>query len=158
MSDTHYGTAPDEQTGGQIMTSLAIGTLMHTPAPSVSSTALLTEVVERLRQHRLTGMPVTDAENRVIGFVSERDCIHALLISSYHCEGDPAVSEVMQPAQCVSPHLSLVELAQRMSQTGQPRVYPVVENGVLVGLITRGQVLSALAENRLSCERPTRAA
>ncbi len=140
------------------MTSLAIGTLMRTPAPSVPSNALLTEVVERLRQHGLTGLPVTDADNRVIGFISERDCIHTLLISSYHCEGEPAVNEVMQPPQCLSPGLSLVELAQRMSEVGQPRVYPVVEDGVLVGLITRGQVLSALAENRLSCERPTRAA
>lgn len=140
------------------MSSLAIGSFMRTPAPFVHRDTPLNDVVQMLHLTRLTGLPVTDDRLHVVGFVSERDCIHALLVSCYHDEGDPLVSEVMKPAQCLAPHDSLIEVAERMAQIGAPRIYPVTEEGELVGLITRGQVLEVVAADRLHRDRPRTAA
>ena len=51
----------------------------------------LTEVVEVLLRQHMTGLPVVDDADRVVGFVSEQDCLRSLLVSSYHGEGSPRV-------------------------------------------------------------------
>lgn len=109
-------------------------------------------VVDALLQSGLTGLPVVDDEERVIGFVSEQDCIHSLLISSYHCEGAPRVNDVMhdQPAS-VREDDSVLALAQAM-ETDRPKIYPVVDNdGRYRGLIGRAHVLQALRSARQAC-------
>ena len=52
------------------MDSLAIGTIMRSPAPSVHRDTPLNDVVTLLRQQQLTGLPVTDDHLQVIGFIS----------------------------------------------------------------------------------------
>jgi CBS domain-containing protein len=50
----------------------------------------------------------------------------------------------------VKPDDSVVDLARRMGRD-KPKVYPVVDSGKLVGLITRGDVLKALRREVLAC-------
>lgn len=112
----------------------------------------LDAVVARLLENRLLGLPVVDQARRVVGFVSEQDCIHAILVSSYHCEGWPVVEEVMHAEPfTVAPDMLIVDLAQNMGKE-KPKVYPVVEKGVLVGIVTRGDVLRGLRDNRSECD------
>lgn len=109
----------------------------------------LTEVVRTLLEHHVTGLPVVDDQRRVLGFVSEQDCIHTLLVSNYHCEGEPVVDDVMfRKPVTVSPDLSVVDLAQNLG-AGKPKVYPVVDQGRLVGIVTRSAILAELA--RMGC-------
>lgn len=125
--------------------------IMQLRPPSVAGHTTLSEVVELLLRHRLSGVPVVADGGMVIGFVSEHDCLHQLLMSSYHCEGAPRVDEVMhRGVLSVDPEDSIVDLAQRLN-TQKPKVYPVVEGGRLVGLVTRTDVLKALADNRAEC-------
>ena len=46
----------------------------------------------------------------------------------------------------ISPEMSVIELANMM-QEGKPKVYPVVENKKLVGIISRREVLKAISDN-----------
>lgn len=125
--------------------------IMQVNPPAVTGKASLNEAVALLLRHHISGMPVIDAERRVVGFVSEHDCLHLLLMSSYHCEGAPTVEEVMHTgALTVQPDEGIVDLAQRM-ETLKPKVYPVVEEGRLVGLVTRRDLLKALADNLAMC-------
>lgn len=122
------------------------------PACYVLAGTPLNEVVEVLLQHKLLGLPVVNAQHQVIGFVSEQDCIHAILVSSYHCEGWPNVDEVMHDEPfTVAPDLLIVDLAQNMGKE-KPKVYPVVEHGLLAGIVTRGDVLRGLSANRAVCD------
>ena len=135
-------------------TSLLASSIMISPAPMIKANAALGEVVDTLIKHQLTGLPVVDDQNTVIGFVSEQDCIHAMLVSSYHCEGSPTVSDVMHnEVLSVSPDRSIVDSAQTMGKN-RPKSYPVIEDGVLLGLLTRGAILTALWESRASCDAP----
>ncbi|WP_148861209.1 CBS domain-containing protein [Marinobacter fonticola] len=108
----------------------------------------LTRVVETLLQNHVTGLPVVDAKRHVLGFVSEQDCIHSLLVTSYHSEGEPVVDDVMTKSPVtISPEEAVVDLAQRLERD-KPKVYPVVEGGRLLGIVTRTAILAALAKVR----------
>ncbi|SFX24162.1 CBS domain-containing protein [Marinospirillum alkaliphilum] len=112
------------------------------------------EAVTGLLQHKLPGAPVVDERGTLVGFVSEHDLLRQLLDSSYHSSSKSTVHEVMRTdVLSVDPDDSIIELAQTMSQPDKPKVYPVVENGKLVGSITRGLLLKALISNRSEAAR-----
>ena len=120
--------------------------IMISNPPSVTLGTELNFVVDKLLENQVLGMPVVDQEQRVVGFVSEQNCIRSLLLSSYHREGSTFVEEVMfdQPLT-VSPNDSIVDLAKRMTEN-KPKIYPVVENGKLVGLVHRSAVMQVLRD------------
>ena len=61
------------------------------------------------------------------------------------------MSDCMHPdVISVGPDTSIIELADMM-QVGKPKVYPVIDNGKLVGIITRRDVLRAVAKNLDDC-------
>lgn len=114
----------------------------------------LTRVVKTLLANHVSGLPVVDDHRKVLGFVSEQDCIHALLVSNYHSEGDPSVDDVMvKEPVTVSPEMSVVDLAQNLGH-GRPKVFPVVEGGRLVGIVTRTAILAELARAGYGIESP----
>ncbi|WP_092013678.1 CBS domain-containing protein [Marinobacter daqiaonensis] len=105
----------------------------------------LPAVVKHLLINHVTGLPVVDGNRKVVGFVSEQDCIHALLVSNYHGEGEPSVDDVMiSKPVTISPEMSVVDLAQNLGH-GKPKVYPVEDHGRLVGIVTRTAILAELA-------------
>lgn len=134
--------------------SILVRDVMKTPPPSVSDKVSIGEVIDALSRHNVLGLPVLNEFGSIVGFVSEQDCIHAMLVSSYHCEGAPNVKEVMRSeVVSVSPETSIVDLAENMDHN-RPKQYPVVEDGELVGLVTRRAILKALWENRAHCDLP----
>lgn len=127
------------------MNALRVSDVMSNHIMPVRCGTPLTKVVKALLENHITGLPVVDENRHLLGFVSEQDCIHALLVSNYHSEGDPIVDDVMflEPLS-VSPDTAIVDLAQKLG-SGKPKVYPVVEHGKLIGIVTRTAVLAALA-------------
>ncbi|MCC5809056.1 MAG: CBS domain-containing protein [Ectothiorhodospiraceae bacterium] len=131
------------------MRSLLVKDVMARHPPAIRLGTDLREVVNTLLGHHLTGLPVTDEADHVVGFVSEQDCLRALLVSSYHAEGDPKVEDVMHhPPLTVALDDSVVDVAEQML-TQKPKIYPVLDdNRRLAGMLTRNQVLRAV-KNRL---------
>ncbi|MBQ0746026.1 MAG: CBS domain-containing protein [Marinobacter sp.] len=131
------------------MGALRVSDIMSNHIEPIRCGTPLTRVVKALLENHISGLPVVDANRHLLGFVSEQDCIHALLVSNYHCEGDPVVDDVMfrEPLP-ISPGMAIVDLAQQLG-SGKPKVYPVVEHGKLIGIVTRTAVLAELA--RIGC-------
>ncbi|GAK86586.1 inosine monophosphate dehydrogenase-related protein [Vibrio ponticus] len=97
------------------------------------------------------GGPVVNENKEVIGFLSGQDLLDKLIKVSYYCQDTHIVSDCMYPdVLSVSPEMSVIDLAEMM-QVGKPKVYPVLENGKLVGIITRKDVLRAIAKNIDAC-------
>lgn len=122
------------------------------PAPlAFSADTNLLQVVQQLLATKSTGAPVIDSSRRVIGFISEQDCIKEILQGAFYCEDPPRAHSVMS-TQVLSftPATSVVEVAQTMIAK-HPKNYPVVEDGILVGMITRKDVLTALLDNDEDC-------
>ena len=103
------------------------------------------EAVECLLDSGQSGGAVINERGRLVGFLSEQDCIAQMIESCYYREQVCRVKDIMQaPALSVKPYMSVIELAQRLIHE-KPRVYPVVDDdGILVGSINRAAVLRAI--------------
>jgi CBS domain-containing protein len=127
------------------MESLNVSDHMNQRPVTFNAEMTVAEAVERLLQSRQTGGPVVDSHNKIIGFLSEQDCLVRMIESSYYREQVAHVKDVMRTEVIsVKPYLSVIELAQRML-TERPKVYPIVDDdGYLLGTINRSALLNAI--------------
>jgi CBS domain-containing protein len=127
------------------MESLQIKDYMTARPVALSATMTVAEAVELLLEKKQTGGPVLGIDKKVVGFLSEQDCIRQMIESSYYRERVCKVSEIMKTeVLSVKPYDSIIELAQLMTKQ-KPKIYPVVDDdGYLVGAIDRSSVLKAL--------------
>jgi acetoin utilization protein AcuB len=106
---------------------------------------------ERLAKYRINQLPVV-VNDKLVGIVTDRDVRDAYPSSLRLFYGKDidefgnshTVEEVMTyNVVAISPHTSLHEAAQRMRRQ-RFGALPVVENGHLVGIITRSDLLDAM--------------
>jgi CBS domain-containing protein len=135
------------------MQGITVGDVMARHPRAIKAGTSLPEVVDTLLAHHLPGLPVVNESNHVIGFVSEQDCLGHLLGDTYYDQGAPAVEDVMtREAMCVEPDHLLVDLAERMLKL-RPKTFPVVQEGQLVGMISRSLVVQTLRKDRDAMDR-----
>ncbi len=133
----------------------------HFERPLVARDCMATKVItfhpEQTVKHvmgvllkcNISGGPVVDDEMRLLGMISEIDCLRTLASGSYDhsdYETDRSVSEMMsRNIVSVSPEeevFAMVELFARHSV----RRLPVVEDGVVVGQVSRRDILRELSK------------
>ncbi|AMG04077.1 CBS domain-containing protein [Vibrio mimicus] len=133
------------------MDSLKVSDYMTTQAITFSPEMSLSAALEKVVRSDNMGGPVIDTQRHVVGFLSEQDLLDKLVHTSYHCQDTHIVSDCMhKEVLFVSPDTSIIELAAMM-KVGKPKMYPVVDEGRLVGIITRRDVLRALSKTLNSC-------
>ncbi|MFW8591365.1 CBS domain-containing protein [Glaciecola sp. 2405UD65-10] len=127
------------------MESLKVQDYMNRRAVKLLPSMPVAEAVERLLLSKQTGGPVVNSQNELIGFLSEQDCLSQMITSSYYREQVARVEDIMKtPVLSVQGNDSIIELAQMMIKE-KPKVYPVLdESGVLIGSISRSEVLNAI--------------
>lgn len=59
--------------------------IMQHRFPRISSDMSIAQLLPLLKRYHLNGVPVQD-NHRLVGFVSEHDCLPAQLNASYFCE------------------------------------------------------------------------
>lgn len=102
--------------------------------------------INRLLEHRISGAPVVDGQGRLIGLLSEGDCLRATLSGAYYESIGGTVSDYMsRDIECISPEASVIEVAERFLQGKLGRM-PVIADGRLIGQISRSDVLRAAKE------------
>jgi CBS-domain-containing membrane protein len=118
---------------------------MNRRAVSFTTEMPVAEAVERLLSANQAGGPVLDQRNKVVGFLSERDCIEQMITSSYYREQVARVKDIMATdVLCVKSYDSILEVAQRLI-SDKPKVYPVIDDdGYFEGTINRSNVLHAI--------------
>lgn len=136
------------------MSSILVKDYMQANAQAIPVTASVRDVVDHLLKWNVTGAPVVDEQRRVIGFVSEQDCIKDMLNSAFYAEDSDSVVRIMRrDVLSVAPDTSILEIAETMLGN-KPKNYPVVEQGKLVGLINRRHILQALKNHNGSYFSP----
>ena len=137
---------------------------------TVSTDTPVDEVVNTLRTHELPGVPVVDSEGRCVGIVTETDLVlpddegdlhipHYINLFGGTVFLEPlgrfeerlrkafastAEDMMTRDPQTVSPDTTVREAARIIHDSGHNRL-PVVDEGRLVGVVTRVDVLGALA-------------
>jgi CBS-domain-containing membrane protein len=114
--------------------------VMTTRVVAVSSDASYREMAALLRAHRVSGLPVVDADGIVVGVVSETD-----LLTRPLAPGRTAVDLMTRPAVTTSPDELVSTVARLMSRRKLRRVPVVDGRGRLVGIICRSDVLSVFS-------------
>jgi predicted transcriptional regulator len=102
------------------------------------------DAVRVLVDRRISGAPVIDKRGNIVGMLSEKDCMEVMLRAAYFEEAGGKVADYMSHgARTVNMEDSLVDVAKMFVKDAFRR-YPVVRDNVLVGQISRGDVLRAL--------------
>ena len=117
---------------------------MTTKLVTVTTDTEVMRAVHLLVDHDISGVPVVDAEGRLVGILTERDCIDVALNAGYFDEAGGSVADYMSRiVETAGPDDSLLDVADRFRNSSYRR-FPVVEDGKLIGLISRRDVLTAL--------------
>jgi CBS domain-containing protein len=133
------------------MESLKVKDYMTLQAVTFTPDMSLSAALEKVMNSNYLGGPVLNEKKEVIGFLSGQDLLEKLIKVSYYCQDTHIVSDCMHPeVLSVTSETSIIDLADMM-KVGRPKVYPVIDSGKLVGIITRRDVLRAVAKNIDDC-------
>ncbi len=116
--------------------------LMSAPVRTIRPETTIDEAQRVLLRYGHSGLVVVDAEAQLVGVISRRDIDIAL----HHGFGHAPVKGYMTTAvKTLSPDTPLAEIQQLMVNWDIGRL-PVLQNGQLVGIVTRTDVLRHLHE------------
>ena len=94
----------------------------------------------------ISGAPVMDEHGKLVGILTERDCMQVAMQADYHGIPGGLVRDHMSVSpQSVHPEESILKLAQLFFNNRFHR-YPVLDNGQLIGVISRRDVMRAMGE------------
>jgi len=131
--------------------------VMSTHVFAVRENATFKEIATRLHEQRVSAFPVLDDENKVIGVVSEADLLTKEALDSelpgvfrgmvHHREQAKAVAltaaDLMtKPAVTIGPDKPVAHAARLMYSRRVKRLPVTSEDGKLIGIVTRSDVLS----------------
>jgi CBS domain-containing protein len=116
--------------------SLVAGDIMSRDVVTASADMLVEDVAKLLAFHNISGMPVEDWDGTVIGVVSEVDVVDKV--------GDTIGDVMTHSVISVSESTRIEQIAALMADRKIRRV-PVLVNDRLVGLVTRADIVRALA-------------
>jgi CBS domain-containing protein len=109
---------------------------------TIEPTATIARVVEVLAEHRIGAVLVTDRADQLLGIVSERDIVRCLAANGERTLEMTAGQLMTRALQMAHPETTVAE-AMGMMTVGRFRHLPVMDSGVLVGLISIGDVVKA---------------
>jgi CBS-domain-containing membrane protein len=106
----------------------------------------LDHVIEQLITYKISGGPVVNDKNELIGIISEGDCIKHISDSMYYnmpmdsanTVGKNMVSEV----ETIDKNMNIFDAATKFISSKRRR-FPIVENGKLIGQISQKDILKA---------------
>jgi CBS domain-containing protein len=149
---------------------LTVADIMETDVPTVTPEDTVEAVLRVLRTHELPGVPVINSGGRCVGIITEADLVMTgedadlhlphyfqlfggvvFLESVSHFEerlrkafASTAADLMTRGPVTIAPEATVRDAARAISESGHNRL-PVVEDDRLVGVVTRADVLGALA-------------
>lgn len=145
-----------------------VGELMDRDLTVVLESSTIDEAIDIFYYHNVAGLPVVDADWRLVGFLSETDILRAatpsyleVLTQSSFLSGEeeefirqlknlghlPVRDYMAKSPMSVEPYVSLMSVADLMIRKHFRRL-PVVEDGILVGIIDRRTLWNFILEGR----------
>jgi CBS domain-containing protein len=104
----------------------------------------LLEAIRQMADEGAAGALVVDENEKLVGILTEKDCLRVLTFSTYHEARGGKVGEYMSPLpECAEPNTDLLRLSKLFLDTNFP-LLPVLDGERVVGQISRQQVLQAI--------------
>ena len=149
--------------------------VMVSPVITVKPSSSVREVAKTFLERRISAVPVVDDQGKLVGIVSEGDLIHRAeagterkrswwlqgligdetLAAEYVKAHARKVADVMtRRVITASPDTPLHEIASVLENNSIKRV-PIVKDGQVVGIVSRANLIQAVASDRKELEIPT---
>lgn len=112
---------------------------------------LIDEVVTKLLEHNISGAPVINDRNELIGVISEGDCLKEVAHAKYHnlpMLGSKVEDRMAKDVVHIKPTLNIFEAAKMFLDMKVRRLPVVDDNGKLVGQISQRDILIAVMNMR----------
>ncbi len=110
----------------------------------------------KILEYKISGVCVVDADNNLLGVLSELDCLRAIVDKVYQKGGEDAgtVGDVMtHNVEVNHPHDQITNVAASMLDHKHRR-RPIVIDGKLVGQVTCRQLLKAIKDFAAPTDAP----
>lgn len=150
-----------KQLGSTIGLDMLVQDVMTKDIISVQKYESILHVADILSEKSISGLPVVDKGNRVIGIITQADILsvvgirkeHTLKDLLKHMLGEPLpekkigdiVADIMaSPAVTIKPTSNIAEAAQILDEKRIRRLPVVDDKNVLIGLISRADILKAV--------------
>jgi CBS-domain-containing membrane protein len=105
--------------------------------------------VRTLLKHKISGAPVVNEDKKLVGVLSEKDCLKVLVGSALDGLPEGRVSDYMtEQVETISPSSSIYEVVHRFISRSYRRLPVVDDSGCLVGLVSRRDALAAIESIR----------
>jgi CBS domain-containing protein len=133
---------PDNQPTGTDPAAITVADVMVAGVLVVRSGASIDEAVRVIVDNRITGVPVVDDEGHILGIVAESDVLG---------KAGNVVDDVMTRAVITTDETSMLDSAAETMLTRRIRRLPVIRDGRLVGILTRGDLIRHIRHTRWAC-------
>ncbi|GGE34165.1 CBS domain-containing protein [Psychroflexus planctonicus] len=127
---------------------LSVADCMQKNVVTFTENMCLVEAMKIMIQKKVSGGPVINANNEVIGIISEGDCIKQISDSRYYNMpmSDVSVgSKMSRKVETVKPTENVFDIANQFLHLKRRR-FPVIENGKLVGLVSQKMLMKVALE------------
>lgn len=127
---------------------LTVSDYMTTKLITFTANQTIESVMQSLIKNRISGGPVVNDKNELIGIISEGDCIKQISESRYYNMPmqDKTIEKYMAlNVETIDGNMNIFDAATKFIEAKRRR-FPIVENGKLVGQISQKDVLKAAME------------
>jgi len=155
----------DRESGRHIQSSMGleihVRDVMSKNVLSITKFESIVRVANILSEKNISGLPVVDKENKVIGIITQADILSMVGVSREHTFkdllkymlGEPLherkigdhVGDIMtSPAFTIKPDANIAEAVRIMTEKRIRRLTVVDDRNTLIGIITRADILKAV--------------
>lgn len=145
MGIKSFQGARRQQSGTDKSISLAVSDYMTTNLITFTPDQPIESVMQSLIKHRISGGPVVNEKNELIGIISEGDCIKQISESRYYnmpMQDQTIAKHMASNVETIDGNMNIFDAAKKFLEAKRRR-FPIVENGKLVGQISQKDVLKA---------------
>lgn len=124
---------------------LKVSDYMTTKLITFKSDQQIENVIDTLIKYRISGAPVVNDKNELIGIISEGDCIRQISESRYHnmpLDNSTVEKHMVKNVETIDGNMNIFDAAKKFLEAKRRR-FPIVENGKLVGQISQKDILKA---------------
>lgn len=103
------------------------------------------EVIQTLIRYKISGGPVVNSNNELVGIISEGDCLKQISESRYYnmpMEQHTVENRMIKNVDTIDGNMNVFDAANVFLESRHRR-FPIVENGKLVGQISQKDILKA---------------
>ena len=124
---------------------------MKTHVQKIGPEATLAQAVDLMDLYQTPALPVVDAEDRLVGMITERDIAEIVLRVGSMGATSLTVEKIMsRPAIAVKEDMDVTDATRLMSEKRLKRLPVVTADGEVVGMLNRVDVLQALFEGSIA--------